>query len=319
MRIVLLDYPPYGPWDVEARAAEAAGASFAVRTYEDFVTEPGGGELVLNPGAWPFRAELLARLPECRHVAGYGVGLDWIDLGAAARQGVAVVHMPYANVEDVATHALALILACARRLLELDRLVRSGGFDWPRSQPFHRLRGRRLGLLAFGNIPRLLAPLAAPLGLQVSAYDPFVPDDEMRARGVQPMAADELLRSSDIVSVHLPSTAETRGFLDERRIALLPAGAIVVVTSRGDVYDPGALVRALEEGRIAAAGLDVFPEEPLPAGHALTRLPNVVLTPHVAGYSEESIRDAHETAATVIASVAGGEPPPGLVNTEALA
>jgi D-3-phosphoglycerate dehydrogenase len=319
MRIVLLDYPPYGPWDVEARAAEAAGASFAVRTYEDFVTEPGGGELVLNPGAWPFRAELLARLPECRHVAGYGVGLDWIDLGAAARQGVAVVHMPYANVEDVATHALALILACARRLLELDRLVRSGGFDWPRSQPFHRLRGRRLGLLAFGNIPRLLAPLAAPLGLQVSAYDPFVTHDEMRARGVQPMGADELLRSSDIVSVHLPSTAETRGFLGERRIALLPAGAIVVVTSRGDVYDPGALVRALEEGRIAAAGLDVFPEEPLPAGHALTRLPNVVLTPHVAGYSEESIRDAHETAATVIASVAAGEPPPGLVNTEALA
>jgi D-3-phosphoglycerate dehydrogenase len=319
MRIVLLDYPPYGPWDVEARAAEAAGASFAVRTYEDFVTEPGGVELVLNPGAWPFCAELLARLPACRHVVGYGVGLDWIERAAAARGGIAVVHMPHANVEDVATHALALILACARRLLELDRAVRSGAFDWPRSQPFHRLRGRRLGLLAFGRIPRLLAPMVAPLGLHVSAYDPYVSPDEMRARGVQPMDADELLCSSQIVSVHLPSAPETQGFLDERRIALLPAGAIVVATSRGDVYDPSALVRALEEGRIAAAGLDVFPEEPLPAGHPLTQLPNVILTPHVAGYSEESIRDAHETAAAVIASVAAGEPPPGLVSTELLA
>ena len=319
MNIVLLDYEPYGPWEIEAEAARAAGASFAMRSYEEFVAEPGGAELVLNPGAWPFRRELLERLPECRHVVGYGVGLDWIDLRAAAGQGVAVVHMPHANVEDVATHALGLILACARRLLELDRVVRSGGFDWPRSQPLHRLRGRRLGLLAFGNIPRLLAGMVAPLGLDVSAYDPYVPAEEMRARAVEPMEADELLRSSHVLSVHLPSTPETRGFLDERRLALLPQGALVAVTSRGDVYEPGALIRGLEEGRIAAAGLDVFPEEPLPPGHPLTQLQNVVLTPHVAGYSEESIRDAHETAAVVIAAIAAGEPPPGLVRPKASA
>jgi D-3-phosphoglycerate dehydrogenase / 2-oxoglutarate reductase len=314
VKVVLLDYPPYGPWDVEAAAALAAGAAFEVASYEAFSRSPQAADLILNAGAWPLSPELLDGVAGCRCVVGYGVGLNWIDVDDASRRGIALVTMPAANVEEVATHALALLLACARRLLELDGVVRGGGFEWPRATPFHRLRGRRLGLLAFGNIPCRLAKMVAPLGLLVSAYDPFVSREAMEALGVEPAGVEALLRSSDLLSVHLPSRPETRGFLDERRLDLLPAGAIVVVTSRGDVYDLDALVRGLKGGRIAAAGLDVFPEEPLPSRHPLLDLGNVVLTPHVAGYSEEAILDQHEAAAAAVRAVARGEIPETTVN-----
>jgi len=316
MRAVLLDYPPYGPWDAEALAAVAAGVELEVVDYTAFAAGPLDAELVLNAGAWPLPPSLLDRLPTCRCVVGYGVGLDFVDVADATRRGILVCNMPAANTEEVATHALALVLACVRRLRELDENVRRGDFDWPRSRPLYRLRDRTLGLLAFGRIARRLAELAAPLGVRVVAHDPYVPADTIRAQGVEAVGLDGLLRRSDILSVHLPSTPETRGLLDAERLALLPSGAVLVVTSRGDVYDPAAVVSALETGRIAAAGLDVFPEEPLPAGHRLCGLPNVLLTPHTAGYSEESIDDLHTTAASVLGAFAAGRPVPGAVNPE---
>jgi D-3-phosphoglycerate dehydrogenase len=318
VKAVLLDYPPYGPWDVEAEAARRNGAGFAVVDYEAFAASPDSADLLLNAGAWPLPAHLLDRVPACRCVAGYGVGLDFVDLADAGRRGLLVCNMPNANTEEVATHALALLLACARRLRELDATVRRGGFDWPRAQPLHRLRGRTLGLLAFGRIARRLAELAAPLGVELLAHDPFVGDEEIRRHGVEPVDLDALLRRSDVLSVHAPSTPETRGLLDAERLALLPAGAILVVTSRGDVYDADAVAAALASGRLAAAGLDVFPAEPLPSGHPLTRLDSAVLTPHVAGYSEESVADLHAAGAAILDALAAGGPVPGAVNPEVL-
>jgi D-3-phosphoglycerate dehydrogenase len=319
VRALLVDYPPYGPWDEESRALAHSGGTLELLTAEQFAAGPPDAELLLNAWAAPAPAALLDRMPALRWAVSYGVGVDWIDLDEAARRRISVVNMPLANVEDVATHALALMLACARRLRELDQAVRGGEFGWPRERPLHRLSGRRLGLLAFGNIARRVAALAAPLGLRVSAHDPYVAPEVMLALGVEPAELEPLLASSDILSVHLPSTPETRGLLDARRLSLLPPGALVVITSRGEIYDGGALAQALQDGRIAAAGLDVFPEEPLPPDHPLAGLPNVVLTPHVAGYSEEAIRDLHETAAAVIRAVAAGETPPGVVREGARA
>jgi D-3-phosphoglycerate dehydrogenase len=318
IRAILVEYPPYGPWDVETEAMRRVGGRLEVVSHEQFAAAPSDGEVVLNAAAGALSAPLLDQLPSLRCAVSYGVGLDWLDVADATRRGIMVVNMPLANVEDVATHSFALILACSRRLLELDRSVRGGVFDWPRSAPLHRLRGRTLGLLAFGNIARAVARLAIPFGLSVSAYDPYVDPETMRVLGVEPSELEPLLTTSHIVSVHLPSRPETRGFLDGPRLDLLRRGAIVVVTSRGDVYDPDALLLAASDGRIAAAGLDVFPDEPLPPDHPLTQAPNIVLTPHVAGYSEESIRDMHATAARIVTAVANGARPPGLVNQEVL-
>lgn len=305
MRALLINYPPYGPWDVEREALERVGGTLEVVGYEELLAAPRPAELILNAAAAPFPPALLDRIPGCRCVVSYGVGTDFIDASEAKRRRITVLNMPLANVEEVATHTLALLLACTRRLRELDSVVRGGGFDWPRSKPLHRLRGRRLGLLAFGNIARRFAELAAPLGMRVAAYDPFVSAEVMQAAGVASMDADALVAWADVLSVHLPSTPATREFLDVARLQALREGAIILVTSRGDVYDLDALVDALGRGEIAAAGLDVFPDEPLAGGHPVTTLGNVVLSPHIAGYSEEAIEDLHVEAARMIEAFAG--------------
>jgi D-3-phosphoglycerate dehydrogenase len=313
LKVVLLEHPPYGPWAIEAETVERLGGSLAIVDYAAFAAHPCPADVILNVCAGPLPPALLDAVG-CRCVVGYGIGTDFVDLGEATRRGIAVANMPLANVEEVATHTLALLLACARRLLELDQVVRSGGFDWPRTAPIHRLHGRRLGLVAFGNIARRVAALVQPLGLDVAAHDPYVPAETMAAAGVQPLEADELLSSADLVSVHLPASPETHRFLDDRRLSLLRTGAIVVITSRGDVYDAHALEQRLRDRRIGAAGLDVFPEEPLPVNHPLTRLSNVILTPHVAGYAEESIAGLHQAAAAILETVAAGQVPPGALN-----
>jgi phosphoglycerate dehydrogenase-like enzyme len=316
MKTILVPYDPYGPWDVEAQALAQVGGNLESVPYPELFERPRDAELLLNAWAGSLTADLLDAMPSLRCAVGYGVGLDWIDVPDASRRGIRVVTMPEANREEVATHTVALILACARRLPVLDQHVRGGGWDWPRSETFYRLRGRRAGLLAFGGIARRVVELLQPFGLVLAAHDPHIPDETIRSAGVDPVGLEELLRTSHILSVHVPATVATRNLLDARRLSLLPEGAIVVVTSRGEVYDPDALAAALTEGGVGAAGLDVFPEEPLPPDHALRHAPNVVLTPHVAGTSEESIQDLHQAAADVIDALARGVAPPGLVNPE---
>jgi D-3-phosphoglycerate dehydrogenase len=190
MRAILVPFEPYGPWDTEAAAVEGAGCSLDVVPYDELAAHPRDAELLLNVWAGRVTEAMLDAMPSLRCAVGYGVGLDWIDVGEATRRGVAVVTMPHANTEEVATHAVALVLACARRLLELDGHVRGGGWDWSRERPFHRLRGRRAGLLAFGSIARRVAELLQTFGMTVAAHDPFVEDEEMRERGVVPVGIE---------------------------------------------------------------------------------------------------------------------------------
>ena len=318
MRAVLVPYDPYGPWELEADALARGGGSFQVVPFPELVDSPRDAELLLNVWAGSLTTDLLDAMPSLRCVVGYGVGVDWIDVSEATRRAIRVVTMPNASTEEVATHAVALVLACTRGLTQLDRHVRDGHWEWPQTAGLRRLRGRRAGLLAFGAIARRVAQLLQAFGLVVSAHDPYVSAEAMRSAGVDPMELDELLRTSHVLSVHVPATEATRNLLDADRLSLLPDGAVVVVTSRGQVYDADALAAALTDGHVAAAGIDVFPEEPLPSDHVLRRAPNVVLTPHVAGTSEESIHDFHQAAADVIAALARGDEPPGLVNPEVL-
>lgn len=312
-RAVIVDYPSYGPYDPEAAACAAAGWELEVVSFDAFAARRPPADVVLNVSGDHLDAALLAAVG-CRVAVGYGVGLDWIDLDAAARDGRAVVHMPLANVPDVAQHALALILACERRLLSHDATVRGGGFDSGPPRLMRRPSERTLGLVAFGNIARRLAGHARALGFPVLAHDPGVDDATVRVAGVEPVAdLDDLLRRSHVLSVHVPATPSTRHLLERRRLALLPAGATVVVTSRGAVYDPRALADALVTGHVGAAGIDVFDPEPPGADHPLLAAPNVILTPHLAGLSADALDDMHRTAADVIRAVARGDEPPGLV------
>jgi D-3-phosphoglycerate dehydrogenase len=303
-RAVVLDYPPCAPYGPEEQTCRELGGTFEVVGYERFRADPTPCDILLNACGEPLTSALLeAARPS--FVVGYGVGLDWIDVAAARERGTHVVNMPLANVPDVAAHALALMLACSRHLVAADRVVRSGVFDWTRAGLPIRLAGRRVGLIAFGNIPRRLARLLAPHGADLAAYDPHVDAEVMAEHGVRRvLALDELIGSSEIVSVHAPAAAETHNLLDRRRIALLPRAAIVIVTGRGSTYDAEALAEALGDGRVAAAGLDVFPDEPLPAGHALLSSANALLTPHMAGISRESIDAQHDLAAAAIRDAA---------------
>jgi D-3-phosphoglycerate dehydrogenase len=299
-RAVVLDYPPCAPYGPEEQTCRELGGTFEVVDYQRFRADPTPCDVLLNACGEPLTSALLdAARPT--FVVGYGVGMDWIDLAAARDRGTHVVNMPLANVPDVAAHALALMLACSRRLVAADRVVRSGVFDWTRAGLPIRLAGRRVGLIAFGNIPRQFARLLAPHGAELASYDPHVDAEVMAQYGVRRVAAlDELIGCSEIVSVHAPAAAETRNLLDRRRIALLPRAAIVIVTGRGSTYDAEALAEALTDGRVAAAGLDVFPDEPLPAGHPLLSSANALLTPHMAGTSRESIDAQHGLAAAAI-------------------
>jgi phosphoglycerate dehydrogenase-like enzyme len=228
----------------------------------------------------PVTAETVQAAPRLKLVQKIGVGVDAIDRDATRARGVAVCNMPGTNTVAVAELTLSLMLATLRRVAALDAALR-GGKGWPASfahlDAAGELDGATVGLIGYGAVARRLRPALAALGAKVSVHARTVPDD-----GVPSVPLDDLLGAADVVSLHLPTTDATRGLLDARRIAGMKTGAILINTARGALVDEAALAAALESGRLAGAGLDVFAREPLAPDHRLLGLPNVVLTPHVA-------------------------------------
>ena len=253
----------------------------------------------------PVTAAVMAQAPGLRLVQKIGVGVDAIDLAAARGRGIAACNMPGTNTQAVVELTLGLMLATLRRIVPVDRETR-GGRGWPLEagllEGAGEISGRTVGLVGYGAVPRRLAPVLQALGAEVIAHDP------MQNEGEVPLVAlDELLRRADIVSLHAPLTADTRGLIGAAAIATMKPGAIVINTARGPLIDEPALVDALRSGRIAAAGLDVFPEEPPRADSALLRLPNVVVTPHIAWLTEETWRRSLLVVAENCRRLAAGE------------
>ncbi|NKE36406.1 C-terminal binding protein [Natronococcus sp. JC468] len=241
-------------------------------------------------------------------VGRYGIGVDAVDLEAAADEGVAVVNVPDYCQDEVATHTVALLFACVRRTSLYDRAIAEGTWDWTVGAPIHRLAGKTLGFAAFGSIPRRIAERLSGFDLEFVAYDPYRSAAELAEHGVETVSFDGLLERSDIVSVHTPLTEETRGLFDAEAFAAMGDDAVVLNTARGAVVDDEALATALEDDELAAAGLDVLPNEP-PEDSPLVGRDDAVCTPHVAWYSEESIVDLRETVARDVARVLNGERP----------
>ena len=261
------------------------------------------------------RIEMLTR---CKIIAHYGTGVDRVDVAAATRRGIWVTNGPRYAVDEVSSHAIALLLAVARKIVTADRAVRAGQWHIPPLRPVHRIAGRTLGLLGFGNIARATGRKGRALGLQVIAHDPYVGAEVFSAEGVQPVDLAACLATADFISVHLPLTADTKGLLNREAFARIKPGAILINTSRGPVIDEAALLDALRSGRLAGAGLDVFAQEPLPVDHPVLAMPNVTVSGHVGFYSEESIEQMQRDAAEQVLIALQGTPPPFLVNREVL-
>lgn len=244
-----------------------------------------------------FNADVFAAAPRLRVVARYGVGLDRIDLAAAAAHGVTITRTPGANAIAVAEMTIGLLFAVARCISRLDTAVKLG--QWPREHGLE-LTGRRFGIVGFGAIGQEVAQRAHALGMTTSAFDPNVADSTLEAAGVTPRGLDDLCANSDVLSVHVPLIKETANLIDGRRIALLPSEAILLNTARGGLVDEMALLSALNRGDLFGAAIDAFVDEP-PRDSSLVRHPRVVSTPHAAGHTREATdRMANEAIASLL-------------------
>lgn len=275
------------------------------------------GAEVIVVGNTPLRRESLAALPHLKGIVRLGIGVDSVDVEAATELGIVVANVPDFCSEEVAEHSLGLMLAVARKLALADRKVRRG--EWVPGmdaimRPMRRLSGQTLGLIGLGKIGRALAHKARGLGLKVIAYDPHVSAEAAQAAGVPLLSLEEMLPQTDILSLHVPDTTETRDIINARTLALLKPGAMLINAARGGVVDEAALAAALASGRLAGAGLDVLHQEPLRLPHPLTEFENVVLTCHYASLSEESYASMRRQVSEQTVQILHGEFPEHLVN-----
>ena len=284
------------PADVIAAAREAGPAALMVQ--------------------WaPINAEVVAALPPgVRVIVRYGIGVDNVDLAAARARGLPVCNVPDYCVDEVADHTMALALALARQLPQTHARTLAG--EWkivpPASMP--ALADMTFACAGFGRIARAVLARVRAFGFRLAAYDPFVRAAEFAKADVRRLMEEELFASADVLSLHLPLIAETKHFVDAKRLRSMRPSALVVNTSRGGLIDTLALAEALRAGRIAGAGLDVFETEPLPPDHPLCSAPNTILTSHIAWFSEASVPRLQRLAAEEAVRVLRGEPFKNRVN-----
>lgn len=261
-------------------------------------------------------SKVIDAAPNCRIVARYGIGLDNIDVDHATTLGIPVTNVPTFCLDEVAEHALALLLAMTRRVTRFDRAIRGGAYKGVSFAGMRRLKGRTLGLLGYGNIARALAERARGLGMAVLAHDPAL----RQSHGELPPGEGRwvdfktLLAESDAISIHVPLTPETEGMIGREAIAAMKPGAFLVNTARGPVVDPGAVLEGLEHGPLEAAALDVYPTEPPDIAHPLFHHERFIATPHAAFYSEESVQNLQRLAAGQVRALLSGGTPENIVN-----
>jgi D-3-phosphoglycerate dehydrogenase len=253
--------------------------------------------------------ELLEQLRNCKAIGRFGLGVDNIDLPAAKKLGIAVNYVPDYCLREVSDHAMALLLALARKVPLSNKLVQSGRWELPPLVPLRRIEGQVLGLIGFGNIPRALAPKAKAFGLHVLTHDPYVAPDKLASAGVEGVSLDDLLARSDFISVHAPLLPATRGLMNAAAFAKMKKGAFLINTARGPLIDEPALIAALDSGHLGGAALDVVTTEPLTKDSPLVGRDNVILTPHTAFYSVEALEELQTKCASDVARVLSGEKP----------
>jgi D-3-phosphoglycerate dehydrogenase len=305
---------------MEALAAlDAEIVEIAAGTDEEFASAARDADALYAKGR-RITKRIIDGLERCRVIALGSVGVDSVDVAAATARGIPVTNVPDTFIEEVADHTMMLILATYRRLVTMDRFVRDG--RWTEGRPllsqYPRLMGQTLGFIAFGHVARAVATRAQAFGLHLLAYDPYIEELIMPRYGVEPVGLTELLQRADIVSMHAPSTPEAHHMLKEHHFRSMKPEAIFVNTGRGPTVDEPALIRALQEGWIAAAGLDVLEQEPANPANPLLKLENVILTPHVASASARFDPVRKRRVGEEIALVLSGRWPRSCVNPSVL-
>jgi D-3-phosphoglycerate dehydrogenase / 2-oxoglutarate reductase len=319
---------PTGPvagvgYDFEMEALKPLGAEIvevAAASEDAFVGAARDADALYAKGR-PITKRIIDGLERCKVITLGSVGADSVDIAAATARGIPVTNIPDTFIEEVADHAMTLILATYRRLVFQDRLVRDG--RWKEGRPmlyeFPRLMGQTLGFIAFGHVARAVALRARPFGVHMLAYDPYVEELAMSPYGVQPVGLAELLQRSDIISMHAPATGEAYHMLKEEQFRLMKPGALFINTGRGPTVDEAALIKALQEGWIAGAGLDVLETEPPGGNNPLLGMDNVILTAHVASASARFDPARKRRVGQELALVLRGRWPMSCVNPSVLA
>jgi D-3-phosphoglycerate dehydrogenase len=303
----------------EHDVADPAGAELVLtqsRTAAELVANAAGADAILVQYA-QITAEVMDALPLLRAIGRYGVGVDSVDIDAATARGIAVCNVPDYGTESVSDHAIGMTLACARGIPRLDRGLRAGAFDLAAVRPLFQTRGRVFGVVGMGRIGTATARKASGLGYEVIGCDIAAPPGATY-HGFALVSLDELLERSQVVSLHTPLTDLTAHMIGADQLARMRSDAILVNTSRGGVVDVDALVEALRTGGILGAAIDVHESEPLPAGHPLTTFDSVVLTPHLAWYTEESYDELKRRTVANVLQVCAGRVPRDIVNPQVL-
>lgn len=268
-----------------------------------------GGSRVLHGGS-------LALLPKCRAIVRTGSGTDNVPVAEATERGIVVANTPAALCDAVSDHVITLLLAVVRKLPKLDRLTRAGVFDQHQGKPFNTLTGRTFGLVGFGHIAQQVMRKLRGFDMRWLVHDPYMALDAITSRGAEAVSLDTLLAESDFVSLHCPLTPGTRQLIGEPQLRRMQPTAILINTSRGPVVDEAALIRALQEGWIASAALDVFEQEPPAPGNPLLQMEHVVVTPHSASQTAEGLEPRWRASVDAVLALAQHKWPPSCVNRE---
>jgi D-3-phosphoglycerate dehydrogenase / 2-oxoglutarate reductase len=315
VKVVVTDYE-YKTFAPEKEVLNKIGIDLELhqcKTEDEVIEAAKDADALINQYA-PITRKVIENLERCKVISRYGVGYNTIDVEAATEKGIIVGNVTDYCIDEVSDHALSLLLSSARKVTQLDHEVKKGNWNYKTGIPIFRLRGRTLGLVGLGNIPQSVARKAQVFGLNVVAYDPFVPEEVAKELNVELLSLDALCERSDFISVHAPLNQHTEGMISHEQFNKMRKETFIINTARGPVIDEGALIAALQAGKIAGAALDVVVQEPIDRDNPLLQMEHVILNPHIAWYSEESEAELKRKVAQNVADVLTGYYPTYLVN-----
>ena len=313
-KVVITDCD-HGFIDEEKEAFERMGAELVlaqVKEEDDLIRVCKEADGLINQYARLTR-RVLENLPKCKVISRYGVGLDPVDLRAATDFGIIVANVPDYCIHEVADQTLSMILALIRKTAFFDQKVKSGQWDFRLGRPIHRIKGKTLGLIGSGRIGLEVAKRISAFGVRVITFDPYL---QKAPEGIELMDFDTVLKESDFISIHCPLNEATRHLIGEKEFQKMAKKPLLINTSRGPIIDEPALIQALARGQISGAGLDVLEKEPPDPQNPFLKMENVILSPHVGFYSEESIHELKRRAAEIVSTVLSAKWPKSVVNPE---
>lgn len=302
MKIVITDCS-WNSYDEELRhlPSDAQTVCAQIHNEEDLIRVCGDADAILSEYA-PLSATVLRQLKKLKIISNTAIGVDNIDVAAAKELGIAVANVPNYCAYEVADHAAALMLASLRNIVVFERKVRSGVWDINDAPPMQRIAGQKLGLLGFGRIPQMVSERAKGFGIEVKAYDPYLPPEVAAGFGVELVSMDEILEDSDIISCHLPLMPQTAGMINKDVFDKMRKKPLFINTSRGRVINEGDMIEALKSGRIKAAALDVLESEPADFSSDIFKLDNVIITPHAGFFSTTALEEVRRRSAQNVAN-----------------